>query len=295
MTTWMMAFNRQRFTSKPGKDMDWSKFSNNWKNVDLGILDIINAIYLGYPYCPQMVGTHRSQDDFKLAQHIGIDMDEGGYESSVDQLAEHPLVAEYGAIIYPTYSHSHAAPRSRVLFLLDEPIEDVNGYRVAVETVGRLFPKSDPSCKDGARFFYGTKCHPHEIYWAEYMTDPSYKGLPVREIRRLYRQFKDEPQDPAPVKGKTRPVSPPPQTDESLEVVANKLMRVNSYSLSYITWVKTLTAMKKHYGDGAYEYMRTWSHRPDKDDLTPQKWNSLKTSTPVTIATVYAVIGGKLQ
>ena len=296
--TYAIAFNRQSFSTKPTAH-DWATFNKNFKNVELGMMDIMNAIYLGHPYCAQMDGN-RCSENFIKAQHIAVDLDAGDYECSIDALSEHPLVLRYGAIVHETPSHSDIEPRSRVIFLLDSPITTATGYKVAVETITQAFPDADPSCVDSARFFYGaghlrTQGREDGIWWSE--KEPL---LPVAAIRSMYRnqQVPETVGLPTTVGGKlggslgAKVCTTSPQ-DEPLEVVMAKLQRVDPWQLDYVTWFKCIAGLKHHYGDSAYSAAMKWSHRPDKPDITMKKWESIsnQSSRPATIATVYRVIG----
>jgi len=103
-------------------------------------------------------GHHRAKANFAVAQHIGADFDELTNEA---QVFNHPLVMQFGSIIYHTpnsYVKDPLKPRMRVIFLLDEPVTDPIFYGELLRAMMWLFPDMvDKSCKDLCRLFYGCK------------------------------------------------------------------------------------------------------------------------------------------
>lgn len=189
MSEFKIAINRQRFVEKPGREMDWETFNNQFVNVEADVMRLCNAIYMGYSYCPWMDGK-RKVENFQLAQHIAVDMDCSDSRADIERLTLHPLVQTYGAIIHETPSHQPDAPRARIIFILDEPITDAAAYKVAIQVVTDLFDGSDPACVDAARFFFGNgRLHmltrPEGIWF-----DPD-ACLPLSELRR-YAKMRNE-------------------------------------------------------------------------------------------------------
>jgi hypothetical protein len=97
----------------------------------------------------------RKEENFLTAQIMGIDFDEG---QDVQALAIDPFIEEHAYLIYPTPSSTTEAPRSRILFILDQLMTDVSLYR---RMLLRLLTKfavkdADKKCKDAARQFYGS-------------------------------------------------------------------------------------------------------------------------------------------
>jgi len=184
-----IAVNRQRFVEKPGREIEWESFNSSFVNMELDVIRLCNAIYLGHAYCPWMDGK-RKGENFLLAQHIAIDMDCGDERATLDSLIQHPLVVAYGGIVHETPSHKPDAPRARVIFILDEPITNADGYKAAIQVVSDLFDGSDPACVDAAHFFYGNGrlymlTRPEAIWF-----NPD-ACLPLSELRR-YAKMRNE-------------------------------------------------------------------------------------------------------
>ena len=302
MTTpiFKMAFNRMSFVGKP-TDIDWATFNKSFVNVERRLDEICNAIYLGHPFCPWMKGI-RKKENFVLAQHVGIDMDSQDYRSTLDSLAEHPLVKRYGALIYPTPSCTHSAPKHRVLFLLDEAITNPSGYYLAVQTLYSLFDGSDPACIDESRFFYGNGALAarHDVHAIWFDKEP---GFPLSDLRVLARRFQQEERRREKLRANSEERSSGDARQmrrrfgedgekPSLSEIGSKLESVNAYAIDYRWWFKVITALKNEYGDGAYELARRWSSAPGKDDLSEKKWNGIhgNRARPATLGTIYKVI-----
>lgn len=199
MTEFKIAVNRKRFVEKPGRELDWETFNSQFVNLELDVMRFCNAVYLGYSYCPWMDGK-RKVENFQLAQHIAVDMDCGDGRADIETLTRHPLVQAYGAIIHETPSHKPAAPRARVIFILDEPITDAAGYKAAIQVVTDLFDGSDPACVDAARFFYGNG-RLHMLTRPEGIWFHPEACLPLSELRRYAKmRVEQRKQQAAPVK-----------------------------------------------------------------------------------------------
>lgn len=105
------------------------------------------------------VGVYKNnwcrEDNFISAQLMGIDFDDN---QDVTTLLRDKFVDDYAYLIYPTPSSTPANPRSRVLFILDQPIEDVGQYRKRLRRLLQRFQiaNADEQCKDAARRFYGS-------------------------------------------------------------------------------------------------------------------------------------------
>jgi len=283
-----IAISTLSFVEKP-TNINWADLNDSFVNRDVDMFELCDAIYQGHPVCPWMNGR-RSSDNFALAQHIGVDMDTGDYKSSMDALVEHPMVKQYGAIIYNTPSHQSHAPKSRVLFLLDEPIKTVDGYRLAIESVYGMFSGADPACVDPSRFFYGNgklgaNANTDGIWFSEKIL------LPLNNLRFITRQYLQKLADGEKSQQTNREVSPRTFEKQSLEEVFDRLDKVDSYSLDYREWQKVCSGLKTEFGDAAFSHAKMWSDKPGKDPLTRKYWESLgKSGSPVTIATVFMIL-----
>jgi len=283
-----IAISTEKYVDGRSPDINWEKLNTSFQNTGVDHWELIDCIYQGHPFCAWMNGK-RSADSFLRAQHVGIDMDNMDYRSSFDALVEHPLVVKYGAIIYQTGRHQPHAPRSRVLFLLDEPIETANGYRLALETVHSMFEEPDPSCIDPARFFFGNGKLARDknsdgIWFSENIS------FPLADLRMYAKQYlKNKKQSEAQETTGHRQYVP--QGEVSLDYIAGKLTKVDPYAPGYDLWLTAMTGLKNEFGDAAFAVAKEWSDVAGKKPLTKAKWDSFgKAGKPCTIASVMKVI-----
>lgn len=101
-------------------------------------------------------GDYRAKTRLVSAQIIGLDFDEF---VSTAQLADHPF-AQYAAFCYATPTSTPEKPKSRLVFVLSEPIEGENAvsrYETLERAIRAEFADLKPdSTGDAARFFYGS-------------------------------------------------------------------------------------------------------------------------------------------
>lgn len=151
---YLLAINTSRRNKLP-KDAtpaEWARFNDAFRNVELTPGEIASCIRAGYAIAPQCDGR-RKRDNWRLAQHIGIDLDNGLI--AWDDLVHMPLVDQHASMVHTTASHTPEHPRYRVLFLLSEPMRDPDAYTYAVRCFLKAFGTADEHCKDPARLFFG--------------------------------------------------------------------------------------------------------------------------------------------
>ena len=287
-----IAISNMRFVEKP-KDINWAALNDSFLNIETDIAYLCNAIYQGRPFCAWMNGRRKEQN-FDQAQHIAVDLDTGDYRSSFDALVDHPFVTQYGAIIYETPSHKPHAPKSRVIFLLDEPIKTSDGYRLALETVYSLFDGADSACVDPSRFFFGNGKLEHQgrqtgIWIADSVC------FPVSDLRMFARQYlaNKRKQIEQQIREHQRPATEVNHGEKpTLDQVEDMLTKVDPYAIDYDMWFKMLAALKHEYGDSAMSTAARWSDRAGKEPLTQSKWKSIGGGhgKPATLATIIKVV-----
>ena len=130
----------------------WARFNDTFDNCELTAAQIAAAIQAGHAIAPWHAGR-RKRDNWQLAQHIGIDLDDGAL--SWDEVTALPLVDQHAAIVHMTASSTPAHLRMRVLFLLEEPCPDPDTYTFIVGCFLRAFETADPHCSDPSRLFFG--------------------------------------------------------------------------------------------------------------------------------------------
>lgn len=268
-----IALHRVPFIEKPTEepDFDWEQFNTGFVNVELDILQFCNAIFIGRPYAPWMNGK-RKVENFKVAQHIAVDLDTEDKRASIEELTRHPLVQGYGAIIHETPNHTDYRPRARVVFPLDEPIRTAEGYKLAIQVVTDLFDGADPSCVDAARFCFGNGKLGFYKHTDGIWFDPD-ACLPVSELRRMAKLRLQ--QKPPQQQNESMPASPSCDEIMSLREMAGRLRDVNAYGMHYKDWARVVAALGHVYGFGAFTVAKNWSDKPGEIPLTEKKWRSL--------------------
>lgn len=119
---------------------------------------------------------HRCKEHFKSSDLLPLDFDnskdtlveseKGKIEKikvkcdatdyvTLDEIRAHPIVKHYAALIYTTASHTEDWHRFRVVFWLPLRVTSLVKFERLLDAFIWLF-KSDKSCSDASRFFYGS-------------------------------------------------------------------------------------------------------------------------------------------
>lgn len=108
-----------------------------------------------FTWSPGLFNGTRSNANWVQQSVFALDFDSG---ITIDQVLERcTQFCIAPQVWYPTFSDSPAKQKFRVVFFLDQPITDRKLFIFLIESLMRLFPESDPSCKDASRYFYGGK------------------------------------------------------------------------------------------------------------------------------------------
>lgn len=174
----------------PQGDPRWREFTAGFDPWELTVDEFAQAVQSGIAFCPWVRDSYRKADNFECGQHVAVDMDTGDERSSIPVLSANILVRMYGGFIYTTPSHTPAAPKARVVFLLNQPIDDPDAYRRMCEFVTAQFDGADSVTTDPARFFYGSAgC---DLYYIGH-------EMHLAEMRELYRRWaRTQPRQAAP-------------------------------------------------------------------------------------------------
>jgi hypothetical protein len=99
---------------------------------------------------------HRKKEYFICADWVGLDFDNSGAEYlSLEVALAHPFIKLHAGIVYTTASHKPEFHKFRVIFPLPERIIDRELFELINRALIWLF-KTDESCKDASRFYFGT-------------------------------------------------------------------------------------------------------------------------------------------
>ena len=139
---------------------DWGRYYRTFGRVTATPRQLAVHIWQGFAFTP-VWHTARREANFVSAGHMAFDFDAGDTSSSLDHLMRVGSFAwMFASFAYATPSSTPAAPRSRVVFVLEFPIFDPAEYRAAYGAVawwlGQEGSYTDPACKDPLRLYYGS-------------------------------------------------------------------------------------------------------------------------------------------
>lgn len=280
-----IAINKMATGKLPQGDLRWDAFNNSFVNRELEPVEIANEIYTGHAYTTWMTGK-RKLEHFICAQHIAVDMDTGDVRSSFDALMQHDLVRMYASLMHTTPSHTIECPRARVIFLLDTPITDAQGYQRAAKFLIAQFG-ADPACSDASRFFYG--CKDCDMRLLDNV-------LPLAHLRTFYRKYGKAMMATAPNQKAASPSSvvQPAKSSQAptddLGKVAQALSQINPWSMDYNKWIAILAALHDEFGDAALPLAERWAQGQDGE--VERKWKSFGryAGQPATIASIFDLV-----
>lgn len=146
---------------KAPKGFNWAAFYGTFRPALLTPRELAVHIWRGYSFTPVWSKTRR-EENFVSAGHIAFDFDAGDQTSGLDYLMRDGTFAwMFAAFGYSTPSSTPAAPRSRLVFVLEYPIYTPAEYRAVYQAVAWYIAadgsQTDPACKDPLRLYYGSK------------------------------------------------------------------------------------------------------------------------------------------
>lgn len=117
--------------------------------------------------------NRRVESEFISSQMLGLDLDDCSY--SIDELeSRYPFLQDYATLMYPTPSSTPDKPKTRILFVLTEPIQGEHAAKRwramqmgLIEYFAELKP--DAACKDPARLFYGCDSLNYYVNYLAYL------------------------------------------------------------------------------------------------------------------------------
>ena len=170
-----VSINR-KYTGKVQVSSTWADFNKTFQVEALDIRGIARTIQAGHAIAAAH-HSNRHSDNFISAQHIGLDFD----HDSIETVLQQPLIADRAGIVHATSSHTPAAPRSRAVFILDQPIRDAITYARYTAALTWAHGIADQKCKDAARLWFGAK-------GCEMVVRPD-KVLPLAVLDVLVEQY----------------------------------------------------------------------------------------------------------
>ena len=246
---------------------NWGKFHNQWAQEWGTPHTLASDIYRGYSFAPLFNGR-KVWDSFWQSWHIALDFDDGN--ESIDKLMSYDIVNFFSSFIYYTPSSKPPHYRSRVVFIFDNPILSADQFEEITNAFAWLFPTSDQSTTDAARFFYGSqKCKLHGIW----------SILPVDSAMEIVKQWKDS--KPAKVKSNRIVIRPAAPKSEEEDII-NALKYIPQQT-TYSEWLSILMAVHSVLpGQRGIDICESWSVGYDGE--IENKFKSFKRSGGKTVS-----------
>ncbi|WP_175809026.1 plasmid replication protein, CyRepA1 family [Burkholderia cenocepacia] len=143
----------------PGDSLGWSYATYKFENLDLAPDAFIEMVRSGFAFCAWLKGARKSKN-FLCMQVLAVDVDSG---LAIEDVLANPFFQKFGWFIYTTPSHRPDAPRFRIVFLMEQPIETEQRMKLAYTGIIRMFA-GDRSCADASRLFFGAEnCEVHRV------------------------------------------------------------------------------------------------------------------------------------
>ena len=140
----------------PHGDPRWGQYTASFHREQHTLDSFIRRVTGdGYSFCPVMRQGYRAAKNYESAQQIGLDDDRGTQESSLEALAADRFLVDHAAFLYETPSSTPECPKSRIVFILDQPFTDADKYRTSQEAMWWKYGATDAHVAEPARFFYG--------------------------------------------------------------------------------------------------------------------------------------------
>lgn len=165
-----MAIHCSQWVNKSGIEKDPDGWVRSFRTCNFTQREILTGVYAkGYGFAPVWNGSligSTGDTVFATSQSIWVDIDKNNIP--IDRLVTNPFISAFASFAYSTSSSTPSAPKSRVVFFLDNPVTDALLYRQLIETLWAEITKSnrvcddfvialDPSCKDSCRKYCGSR------------------------------------------------------------------------------------------------------------------------------------------
>jgi len=146
---------------------------------------LCRALKAGHAVCGSVLVGGTKDANFNAGQLIGVDFDnaesirdergkvieerkiepgEPGYMYRALALARCRDYGVYPVCVYSTLRESRDWVKFRMLFLLNEQIDECSTIRSAIAGLLQIFPEADQACKDASRVFLGSNGEVFETY-----------------------------------------------------------------------------------------------------------------------------------
>lgn len=142
------------FDHKPS-ETEYQSLYKSFTNMELLPAELLDSILEGRAFS-HWSGEPRSKETWECSQLVGVDL-EKHEDAAMDVACAHPFYQHYGAFAYSTLSHQWDAPRTRLVFLLDQPVHDKESWHWGARAVCEMWGvASDLGAADRGRSFLGS-------------------------------------------------------------------------------------------------------------------------------------------
>lgn len=264
MESYKIALGPAMEAKLPPGDSRWPWFNGSFRNAEVTSVQLAEAVERGHPITTWHKDHWRTSANYLLGQHIGLDFDTKDARSDIDRLMTDPFVWKYAGLLYTTPSHTPAAPRSRVVFLLNSPIHQAKNYVLANAALLWVFGTADRQCKDAVRFFYGGRPGACETRILD-------RTLPLDVVKDLIARYRATDQhEYRRINGnRKRYEGQSPDEDKVLDALGH----INAWGIDYDQWVAVLMAIHAEFpGMNGLRIAESWGD--GKPGEVEQKWKS---------------------
>lgn len=127
--------------------------------VDISIDDFIQAIRMGKTFSPAvMIG--KKANDFLEQQLFAVDIDNENKNIPILQIQDALEICKKNSIpvafYYHSFSYTTIKPKYRIVFILENPVTNINIRNTIAKNLCSLFEQADKSCVNADRIFFGT-------------------------------------------------------------------------------------------------------------------------------------------
>ena len=227
-------------------------------------------------------GIHRDASNFVSMQLAGVDFDAG---TSFADILDYPLARNSGSFLYPTASHTPEAPRSRIVFCLEQPIADPDlagelGRALIHHFSGEM---PDKGVHDCVRVWYGTRPG-NEPYWIGEM-------LAMNQVDALIAEYRAAAGVRKPGINRDSSGAEPVVNADPVAVAKARgfLERLKPERADdYNDWIHTGMALKCGIGDAGLDIWEEWSSQSGtfEDGACAAKWETFTPGGGITMGTL---------
>lgn len=138
---------------KPDR-MEYDALYRSYTNQEIDPFDLVGIVATGQSFAP-WAGEPRNAINWRCCQVVGVDLEKHA-DAALEVAQEQDFYRRYGFMGYTTMSHTPAAPRCRLLFVLDAPVDDREVCHWGALAIAEMWsPVSDLGSADRGRAFLG--------------------------------------------------------------------------------------------------------------------------------------------